>query len=411
MPVRRARGYAPQPLPLPALDGAPSCVLACGPQQKATIALTREGTNGEATCFVSQHIGDVENGGTFDAWNAARTRLEDLFDLAPAALACDLHPSYLSDQWAREQARKCNLPLVEVQHHHAHIASVMAEAIAAGQLTTDTRVLGIAFDGTGAGTDGTIWGGEFLVASLDGFERTAHLLTWALPGGAASVRDARRNAFALLSELGLLEHPGAAQLLDSLDEQTRSVTATMIEHGINSPRTSSMGRLFDAAAAILGICDKATYEGEPAIELEAAAWRAFSSESACPTGNMASFSVIESSRPDDCHVLNSRPLFEALLEGIGAGVPADRLALDFHVAVARASARIANEICAREGLDTVVLSGGVFMNRLLLQLLTRELKSMGLTVLIPHSVPVNDGCIAYGQAAIARARLAQTASR
>lgn len=411
MPVRRARGYAPQPLPLPALDGAPSCVLACGPQQKATIALTREGTNGEATCFVSQHIGDVENGGTFDAWNAARTRLEDLFDLAPAALACDVHPSYLSSQWAREQARKCNLPLVEVQHHHAHIASVMAEAIAAGQLTTDARVLGIAFDGTGAGTDGTIWGGEFLVASLGGFERAAHLRTWALPGGAASVRDARRNAFALLSELGLLEHPGAARLLDSLDEQTRSVTATMIERGINSPRTSSMGRLFDAAAAILGICDKATYEGEPAIELEAAAWRALSSESACPTGNMASFSVTESSRPDDCHVLNSRPLFEALLEGIRTGVPAGKLALDFHVTIARASARIASEICVREGIDTVVLSGGVFMNQLLLQFLTRELKSAGLTVLVPHTVPVNDGCIAYGQAAVARARLTQIASR
>ena len=411
MPVRRARGYAPQPLPLPALDGAPSCVLACGPQQKATIALTREGTNGEATCFVSQHIGDVENGETFDAWNAARTRLEDLFDLAPAALACDLHPSYLSSQWAREQAREHNLPLVEVQHHHAHIASVMAEAIAAGQLTTDARVLGIAFDGTGAGTDGTIWGGEFLVAGLGGFERAAHLLTWALPGGAASVRDARRNAFALLSELGLLEHPGAARLLGSLDEQTRSVTATMIEHGINSPRTSSMGRLFDAAAAILGICDKATYEGEPAIELEAAAWRAFSSESACPTGNMASFSVTESSRPDDFHVLNSRPLFEALLEGIRTGVPAGKLALDFHVTIAHASARIASEICVREDLDTVALSGGVFMNRLLLRLLTHELKDASLAVLVSHAVPVNDGCIAYGQAAIARARLAQTASR
>lgn len=411
MPVRRARGYAPQPLSLPALDGAPSCVLACGPQQKATIALTREGTNGEATCFVSQHIGDVENGGTFDAWNAARTRLEDLFDLAPAALACDVHPSYLSGQWAREQARKCNLPLVEVQHHHAHIASVMAEAIAAGRLTTDARVLGIAFDGTGAGTDGTIWGGEFLVASLGGFERVAHLRTWALPGGAASVRDARRNAFALLSELGLLEHPGTARLLDSLGEQTRSVTATMIERGINSPRTSSMGRLFDAAAAILGICDKATYEGEPAIELEAAAWRALSSESACPTGNIAGFSVTESSRPDACHVLNSRSLIEALLEGIRAGVPAGRLALDFHIAIARSSARIAREICAREGIDTVALSGGVFMNRLLLQLLTRELKSMGLTVLVPHSVPVNDGCIAYGQAAVASARLAQIASQ
>lgn len=411
MPVRRARGYAPQPLPLPALDGAPSCVLACGPQQKATIALTREGTNGEAPCFVSQHIGDVENGGTFDAWNAARTRLEDLFDLAPAALACDVHPSYLSGQWAREQARKCNLPLVEVQHHHAHIASVMAEAIAAGQLTTDARVLGIAFDGTGAGTDGTIWGGEFLVASLGGFERAAHLRTWALPGGAASVRDARRNAFALLSELGLLEHPGAARLLDSLDEQTRSVTATMIERGINSPRTSSMGRLFDAAAAILGICDKATYEGEPAIELEAAAWRALSSESACPAGNIAGFSVTESSRPDACHVLNSRSLIEALLEGTRAGTAAYRLALDFHVSVARSSARIASDICVHEGIDTVALSGGVFMNRLLLQLLARELKSAGLTVLVPHTVPVNDGCIAYGQAAVASARLAQVASQ
>lgn len=411
MPVRRARGYAPQPLPLPALDRAPSCVLACGPQQKATIALTREGTNGKATCFVSQHIGDVENGGTFDAWNAARTRLEDLFDLAPAALACDVHPSYLSGQWAREQARKCNLPLVEVQHHHAHIASVMAEAIAAGQLTTDADVLGIAFDGTGAGTDGTIWGGEFLVASLGGFERAAHLRTWALPGGAASVRDARRNAFALLSELGLLEHPDAARLLDSLDEQTRSVTATMIERGINSPRTSSMGRLFDAAAAILGICDKATYEGEPAIELEAAAWRALSSESACPAGNIAGFSVTESSRPDACHVLNSRSLIEALLEGTRAGTAAYRLALDFHIAIARSSARIAREICAREGIDTVALSGGVFMNRLLLQLLTRELKDAGLTVLVPRTVPVNDGCIAYGQAAVASARLAQVASQ
>lgn len=407
MPVRRARGYAPQPLPLPALDGTPSCVLACGPQQKATIALTREGANGEATCFVSQHIGDVENGGTFDAWNAARTRLEDLFDLAPAALACDVHPSYLSSQWAREQARKCNLPLVEVQHHHAHIASVMAEAIAAGQLTTDARVLGIAFDGTGAGTDGTIWGGEFLVASLGGFERAAHLRTWALPGGAASVRDARRNAFALLSELGLLEHPGAERLLGGLDEQTRSVTATMIERSINSPRTSSMGRLFDAAAAILGICGQATYEGEPAIELEAAAWRTLGGKTVRLDGNHAG--VFTSA--DDSPILDPQPLIEALLNGIEAGAPADRLALGFHIAITHATTHIAREICAREGLDTVVLSGGVFMNRLLLQLLTRELKSMGLTVMVPHAVPVNDGCIAYGQAAIARAHLAQTASR
>lgn len=480
MPVRRARGYAPQPLPLPACDGTAPCVLACGPQQKTTIALTRKGTNGEATCFVSQHIGDVENGKTFDAWNAARTRLEDLFDLAPAALACDLHPSYLSSQWAREQARKCNLSLVEVQHHHAHIASVMVEAIAAAQLTTDARVLGIVFDGTGAGTDGTIWGGEFLVADLADFERAAHLRTWALPGGVASVRDARRNAFALLSELCLLEHPGTARLLDSLDEQTRSVTATMIERGINSPRTSSMGRLFDAAAAILGICDKATYEGEPAIELESAAWRALDGEISRFAGNQAGVSTsvstsldslfryvlttnplsgilasdfakigspdtlfatsapgtgpksthFESSQTtfatqsrskkyvseltvqaasDSPFVLDPKPLFEALLSRIETGESADRLALGFHIAIARSSARIAREICAREGIDTVALSGGVFMNRLLLQLLTRKLKDAGLTVLVPQTVPVNDGCIAYGQAAVARTRLAQVA--
>lgn len=407
MPVRRARGYAPQPLPLPALDGAPSCVLACGPQQKATIALTREGTNGEATCFVSQHIGDVENGATFDAWSAARARLENLFDLTPAALACDMHPNYLSSQWARERAREHSLPLIEIQHHHAHIASVMAEAIVAGRIAPDARVLGIAFDGTGAGTDGTIWGGEFLIAGLADFERAAHLRTWALPGGATSVRDARRNAFALLSELGLLEHPGAAGLLGTLDEQTRSVTATMIERGINSPRTSSMGRLFDAAAAILGICDKATYEGEPAIELEAAAWRALDGKTVRLDGNHTG--VFTSA--DDSPILDPQPLIEALLNGIEAGAPADRLALDFHIVIVRSSARIAREICAREGLDTVALSGGVFMNRLLLQLLTHELKDAGLAVLVPHAVPANDGCIAYGQAAIARARLAQTALR
>ncbi len=411
MPVRRARGYAPQPLSLPALDGTTPCVLACGPQQKATIALTREGTNGEAACFVSQHIGDVENGATFDAWSAARSRLENLFDLAPAALACDIHPSYLSSQWAREQAREHNLPLIEVQHHHAHIASVMAEAIAAGRLAPDARVLGIAFDGTGAGTDGTIWGGEFLVAHLADFERVAHLRTWALPGGAASVHDARRNAFALLSELDLLEHPGAVGLLNSLDEQTRSITATMIERGINSPRTSSMGRLFDAAAAILGICGQATYEGEPAIELEAAAWRALDGKIARFPDDNVGYSTSDPSWLDGPDVLDQKALFEALLEGIEAGAPADRLALDFHVAVACSSARTATEICAREGIGTVALSGGVFMNRLLLQLLTRELKYAGLAVLVPHTVPVNDGCIAYGQAAVASARLAQIASQ
>ena len=283
----------------------------------------------------------------------------------------------------------------------------MAEAIAAGQLAPDAHVLGIAFDGTGAGTDGTIWGGEFLVAGLADFERAAHLRTWTFPGGAASVRDARRNAFALLGELGLLEHPGAAELLGSLDEQTRSVTATMVERNINSPRTSSMGRLFDAAAAILGICERATYEGEPAIELEAAAWRALDGKNAPAIDSQVDVSTLADGSP----TLDTQPFFEALLAGMSAGVPSDRLAFDFHIAIARASARIASEICARKGLDTVALSGGVFMNRMLLRLLTCELQNAGLAVLVPHTVPVNDGCIAYGQAAIARARLAQAAPR
>ena len=415
MPVRRARGYAPQPLPLPRLanvadDGtdkpmvAPA-LLACGSEQKATIALTRETAEGDGQCFLSQHIGDVENGATFDAWNDARERFSRLFDLEPGAIACDLHQSYLPSKWARERARETGMPLVEVQHHHAHIASVMAEATAAGTLPANGRVLGIAFDGTGAGADGTVWGGEFLVSTFTDFERAAHLRRWSLPGGAASVRDARRNAFSLLTELGLLEHPGAAGILASLDGQTRSVTATMVERGINSPRTSSMGRLFDAVAALLGICGYATYEGEPAIELEAAAWRFIRTENQeveAVCGQLGPQPALETPLEID-----SKPLIEPLLDGIAAGEAPERLALAFHVAVAQVTANVAGWICRDRGLSAVALSGGVFMNRLLLTLIRHELDARGLTVLVPHTVPVNDGCIAYGQAAIARAQLAQ----
>ena len=211
---------------------------------------------------------------------APRARVwKDLFDLAPAALACDMHPSYLSSQWAREQAREHNLPLVEVQHHHAHIASVMAEAIAAGRLAPDARVLGIAFDGTGAGTDGTIWGGEFLVCqSLAALSAPRICAPGRFPVAPPPCATPAATPLPCSVSSACSSTREPLGLLNSLDEQTRSITATMIERGINSPRTSSMGRLFDAAAAILGICDKATYEGEPAIELEAAAWRALDNE-------------------------------------------------------------------------------------------------------------------------------------
>ena len=404
--VRRARGYAPRPLALPTAgnkgDDIPT-ILACGSEQKATIAFTRGQTGGTATCFLSQHIGDVENGTTFDAWHAARTRFEKLFDLRPAALACDLHPSYLPSQWAREQARTTGMPLIEVQHHHAHIASVIAEAAASSKHDPEKPVIGIAFDGTGAGAqmggdgnlepDGTIWGGEFLIADLVGFTRAAHLKPWRLPGGTASVRDPRRNAFSLLHAYSLLDHPGAQPLLAHLTDEERAVTTTMIERSLNSPLTSSMGRFLDAIAALLGICERATYEGEPAILLETAAHRASDSEEPCKLFQEEDASI------------DLSPLLASLLDGIVAGKSADSLARTAHEVLARVAVDVATDLSAKTDIRTVALSGGVFMNRLLLSSVRRGLEQAGLEVLIPHDIPVNDGCIAYGQTAIARAQL------
>ncbi len=462
-PVRRARGYAPQPLPLPpsatrhegdgdaADEGHPSelvsrrgtpspppAVLACGPEQKATLAFTREHSDGTASCFISQHIGDLENAETLDAWHEARRRLSQLFDLAPQALACDLHPSYLSSQWARSTARSEHLPLVEVQHHHAHVASVIADAAARGLHDASLPVLGIAFDGTGAGTDGTIWGGEFLFADLAGFSRVGALAPWPLPGGAASVRDPRRCALALLQANGLLDHPGASMLLGDLDAATRSITARMVERRINCPLTSSMGRLFDAVAALLGIRGEVSYEGEAAIALEAAAWRALARIGG-PTGAdtpvpiaLPAFSSTWSTastggddgRPSPAWgarpspdgrtgerpasrrlVLDPAPTLRALLDARAAGASPDDLALAFHHAAARSTRGAALALCRELGIRDVALTGGVFMNRLLFDLVRTGLETDGATVLAPTSIPANDGCISYGQAAVARARL------
>lgn len=416
MPVRRARGYAPQPLPLPKIEsGARGSILACGSEQKATLALTRETADGTASCFLSQHIGDIENAETLDAWHAARVRLEGLFDLMPSAMTCDLHPTYLSSQWARQEADRKQLPLIEVQHHHAHIAAVMAEH------GRRDRVLGLAFDGTGAGTDGTIWGGELLLCDSSGFTRAGSLVPWRLPGAAASVRDARRNALSLLHATGLLGHPGASALLGRIEVATRDITLQMVERGINSPLTSSMGRLFDAASALLGICDVATYEGEPAILLEAAAWRAHEDGDRSPF-ELPSFALtwkapakpdgqaslrmkrVDEDLPQRRLALDPAPALQGLLDGVAAQIPSDVLALAFHRSVARSACMAAAKACRDAGVDTVALSGGVFMNRLLLQLIRDGLEDKDLEVLIPRSVPVNDGCIAYGQAAVARQR-------
>lgn len=442
MPVRRARGYAPQPLDLPPCapneeaqqsDGSRSdipCILACGPEQKATIALTREQPDGSALCFVSQHIGDVENGETFDAWHEARHRMSSLFELEPHALACDLHPTYLSSQWARAEASADGRPLIEVQHHHAHIASVIAEMAARGIIGPAEQVLGIALDGTGAGTDGTVWGGEVMIASLSGFTRMAHLKPWRLPAGMASVRDARRNAFSLLHSCELLNHPGARVLAEGLSEAERAVTATMIERGLNSPLTSSMGRLLDAMAAMLGICLNATYEGEPAIKLEAAARQALGTGDARCAHDRADssgyrFSMHEQpvSAPDEQtrqrrsrvgeHAidqvieLDPTPMVRAALDDLMAGRPVEAIAADVHFAAAKAVCDVSIQIARRSGIRNVALSGGVFMNRLLLGEALQRLRAEGLRPLVPSAVPVNDGCIAFGQAAVARARLCE----
>ena len=476
--VRRARGYAPRPIALPSVatgganrlpssartraenaarstavaanrdghrtlpaahDAVPApAILACGPEQKATLALTRELDDGTAECLVSQHIGDLENAETFDAWQACRMRMQELFDIAPAALACDRHPSYLSSQWARAEAEEQGLPLIEVQHHHAHIASVIAEAAAWGDIAPDTRVIGIALDGTGAGDDGTIWGGEILVADLASAARAAHLRRWPLPGGAAAVRDARRSAYGLLYAYELLDHPGAQPLLAAMTEQERALTQTMIERNLNCPLTSSMGRFLDAVATLLGICNRATYEGEPAIELEAAAtrWTARGcAETAAPQAHQAPAQAVgepggettphapvsaattknhPARRGTGCNppgtpdpqVIDFSGLLAALLDGMARGEDSDALARAAHDAATHTIARVAAAVAQREGIGTVALSGGCFMNRLLFEGLSRRLAAAGLTVLVPHEVPVNDGCIAYGQAAIARAQLA-----
>ena len=238
--LRRARGYAPVPVSVAAEGAAPAegVIFAAGPEQKNTFTLLR-GTDG----FVSQHIGDVENAETYDAWLATKDRFESLFEMEPAAVACDLHPEYLTSKWAHHQG----LPVTEVQHHHAHIVSVMAE-----HGLTDA-VCGIAFDGTGYGVDGAIWGGEVLLANRSNFERFANFAYVPMPGGAAAIKHPLRMAYGVLWAYDLLEHPAAAVALAPLGDEAE-VCDTMIERGLNTPMTSSVGRLFDAASALLGIC-------------------------------------------------------------------------------------------------------------------------------------------------------------
>ena len=410
--LRRARGYAPVPVSVAAEGAAPAegVIFAAGPEQKNTFTLLR-GTDG----FVSQHIGDVENAETYDAWLATKDRFESLFEMEPAAVACDLHPEYLTSKWAHHQG----LPVTEVQHHHAHIVSVMAE-----HGLTDA-VCGIAFDGTGYGVDGAIWGGEVLLANRSNFERFANFAYVPMPGGAAAIKHPLRMAYGVLWAYDLLEHPAAAVALAPLGDEAE-VCDTMIERGLNTPMTSSVGRLFDAASALLGICTEPSYEGEGAILLEAAMETAGADEpgaaaaegaaGAVPDDDLAAReryavtaeknTATETSTAEDTSVilLDAEATFHALLDDLEAGVPVSVIGRRFHDAMVSAIVMSAELVRALYGIATVALSGGVFMNRYLTEHVLADLAAAGFTAAINRDLPPNDGCISLGQAVVCSAR-------
>ena len=448
--IRRARGYSPVPLEVPAVcrpseqadaavfssarssrdfgtlclseagenalagsDGSagekePRAILAVGPEQKNTFTLTRG-----KEAFVSQHVGDMENAETYDAWLDALKRYEKLFEVAPARLACDLHPEYLTTKWAHERARELGLPLEEVQHHHAHIVSAMAENGLFGP------VCGIAFDGTGYGGDGAIWGGEVLLSNLEAFERVINFAYVPMPGGAAAVKHPLRMAYGVLWAFDLLDHPAAKRALDALGAQAQ-VCDQMIEQSINTPATSSVGRLFDAASALLGICTEPLYEGEPAILLEAAALSsAVLPNSGQVLGEPASegsssiyaidivknTATSESTAQDTSVMLfDAAPAFRALLDDKAAGVPVPVIARRFHDAFVQAIVSAAELVRGLYDVETVVLSGGVFMNRYLTEHTLAALEAAGFTAAINRDLPPNDGCISFGQAVVAWTR-------
>ena len=401
--IRRARGYAPMPLKTP---GCPDdqLIFACGPEQKNTFTLQRGNQ-----AFVSQHIGDMENADVFEAWAGAKDHYEGLFAMAPTHLAADMHPEYLSSKWAVQQHEEKGTPLTKVQHHHAHVASVMAEN------GIQDAVLGVAFDGTGYGADGAIWGGEFLIANLQDYERFANFTYTALPGGSAAIKNPLRTAYSVLWNGDLLDHPGAQSVNDWLGE-AGPLCGQMIERGINSPFTSSVGRLFDAAAAITGACTHPSYEGEAAIMFEAQMYGKEANEiiDAQETFDDERYHIdivknvaTETSTAHDTSVLmlDPTPLFKAMLDDLSEGVELPLISLRFHLGFVTCIVQMCQLAQALYGITTVCLSGGVFMNRFLIENTIAQLEDAGFTVAINKDLPPNDGAISYGQAAVAAARM------
>jgi hydrogenase maturation protein HypF len=385
--LRRARGVAPLPV---RLAREIPCVLAVGGHLKSAVALSVG-----PRVFLSQHIGDLETPEAIQAFERVIADFLRLYGATPVAIAHDLHPDYVSTQWARRAAAERGLRLIPVQHHHAHLAAALAEHGAEG------RALGVIWDGTGYGVDGTVWGGEFLLGDASGITRAAHLRAFRIPGGEAAIHEPRRSALALLWEMlgaGALERP---ELRAMFSPEERRVLGHMLERGLNAPVTTSAGRLFDGLAALLGLHPRVTYEAQAAIALEFAADPG--RHGAYPVEVKGGAAAVAGSAP---LVVDWQPLVEAALEDLVRGTARGVIAARIHEGLVEAIAAVA----AAVGEPRVVLSGGCLQNRRVLEGATRRLGEQGHEVLIQRQVPPNDGGIALGQVVVAAAALAGAAS-
>jgi hydrogenase maturation protein HypF len=401
--LRRARGYAPAPLKLPpGFERAPQ-ILAMGAQLKNTFALIKDGE-----AILSPHIGDLETAAAHADYRRSLDLFAQMFEHRPTAIAVDLHPEYLSSKLGRERALERHLKVINVQHHHAHIAAVLAES---GRPLDAPPVLGIALDGLGYGADESLWGGEFLLADYRGFKRLAHLKPVAMIGGERAITQPWRGLYAhLCAALGWERFERDYAQLDAyrlLAGKPRVSLDSMQAAGINSPLASSCGRLFDAVAAALGVCfEEAGYEAQPAIELEALAEGA----SLAPTDLGYPFTI--SHAADSGVELDPAPMWHALLADLAGQTDLASVAMRFHRGLARALAQTVRELSSGSeamSFDTVALSGGVFQNSLLFEAVRAELGACGYVVLTHRQVPCHDGGLSLGQAAIAAAQLLQPA--
>ena len=379
--LRRSRGYVPGALSLPGA-GTPRPLLACGAELKNTFCLARG-----SRAWVSHHIGDLENYETLRSFTDGIEHFGALFAVEPEVVAHDLHPEYLSTKYALDLD---GVELIGVQHHHAHLAACLAEHGERGP------ALGAIFDGTGYGLDGTVWGGEFLLGDLRSFRRVGSLLPVALPGGERAIRQPWRMACSWLS-CALDREPGLpSTLAGRVDPRAWAQVHRLAAGGSPAaPATTSMGRLFDAVAALAGIRAEINYEGQAAIELEAA----------CDSGERGSYPIAVHAA-DHPLVIDPRETIRAVVADVASGESAGVIARRFHRTIARATVEACVALAGAHGTSMVALSGGVFQSRLLLESVSDALADAGLRVLVPERLPVNDGGIAYGQAAVAAASMA-----